>query len=258
MTPNAFEQTKNALLELGGQRVWSLMVTLFGDLAQSEGSYIDGPVLSAIMSKMDVQPAALRVALHRLRNDGWIASEKQGRTGRHMLTPSSRIETQRASTRIYASPNTQSNDWQLVLLEDIANATKDEMLALGFVPVMPRVYLGGENAVPPSGVLAMNGQQIPDWLRTQIAPQMLEDEYEALLPVLQTAYETLPSDGLDPLHIAVIRCLIVHNWRRIALRHPALPTRLLPANCAGQRCHVLVDALLTRFPRPKLVDIPPR
>ena len=37
------------LKDLGGQRVWSLMISLFGDLARQEGQIIGGPVLSAII-----------------------------------------------------------------------------------------------------------------------------------------------------------------------------------------------------------------
>lgn len=257
MTPDAFNQTKTALLALGGQRVWSLMVTLFGDLAQAEGSTIDGPVLSTIMSEMDVRPEAVRVALHRLRNDGWIASQKHGRTGRHMLTPTSRDETQTASTRIYASPASQDNDWQLVLLEDSTAAQKDDMVSRGFAPLLARVYLGGAEAIAPKGALALGGTRAPQWLRSQIATQMLDAEYQALLPVLQTAFDTLDAGKLDVLQTVVLRCLIVHNWRRIVLRHPALPRAILPDDWAGHRCHVLVDTLLTRFPRPTLIHIPP-
>ena len=74
MPSDVFTHTIADLRALGGQRVWSLMVSLFGDLAQAEGAGIDGPVLSRIMTAMQIRPEATRVALHRLRNDGWIAS----------------------------------------------------------------------------------------------------------------------------------------------------------------------------------------
>lgn len=258
MTRDAFDHTKEALLALGGHRVWSLMVTLFGDLAQSEGSSIDGPVLSAVMAEMDIRPEAVRVALHRLRNDGWIASHKHGRTGRHTLTATSRNETRLASARIYASPIADESDWQLALLEDVASDTKEDMAQRGFVPLMPRVYLGGVEAPLPKDALSLDGTHPPEWLRSQIAPQMLEDEYAALLPLLQTAHDTLEAGALPALQTAVLRCLIVHNWRRIVLRHPTLPSALLPEGWTGHKCHMLVYRLLTRFSRPALIHIPPQ
>ncbi len=256
MSQDPFEQTIQALLALGGQRVWSLMVTLFGDLAQAEGQGIDGPVLSIVMSEMAIRPEAVRVALHRLRNDGWIASEKRGRTRRHTLTAKSRAESAAASARIYAPPDEPDGDWQLVILEDSGGASHDGMAKRGFAPLLPRVYLGAAQCHPPQDALVLPGDHAPDWLRQQIAPKVLQDEYRALQDVLMTAEKRLGSAaGLSAQQQAVLRCLIVHNWRRIVLRHPALPRKLLPRDWAGHSCHILVNRLLTRFPRPALGDI---
>ncbi|MCX7565961.1 PaaX family transcriptional regulator [Sulfitobacter sp. F26169L] len=257
MTPDTFEQTKKALIALGGQRVWSLMVTLFGDLAQSERSTIDGPILSAIMAEVEVKPEAVRVALHRLRNDGWITSQKYGRTRRHALTPSSRAESRQASARIYASPTRTDTQWQLAIMEDTASATRENMIERGFAQLAPRIYLGHPAAKAPKNALTLNGGPVPQWLRQQIAPQMLIAEYNALIPLLRNVEKQIPAGSLDNLQTAVLRCLIVHNWRRILLRHPALPRVLLPDDWPGYTCHVLVDRLLARFPRPSLITIPP-
>ncbi|KIN74356.1 PaaX family transcriptional regulator C-terminal domain-containing protein [Sulfitobacter guttiformis] len=253
MHPTPYQQTKAALLALGGQRVWSLMVTLFGDLAQAEGSMIDGPVLSAIMAEMDVRPEAVRVALHRLRNDGWIASEKHGRTGRHALTSTSRKETTLASARIYADPLPPNGEWTLALSEDVGDEVG--MAQHGFMPLLPRVYLGTGPA--PKNTLALRGGAVPNWLRGEVAPLMLEPEYAALLPALQQVHDVLEESTLTPLQTAVLRCLLVHNWRRIVLRHVALPRDLLPDAWSGHACHTLVDTLLKRFPRPAIDTILP-
>lgn len=257
MTQDAYAQMKSDLLALGGQRVWSLMVTLFGDLVQTEGSTIDGPVLSAIMAQMDVRPEAVRVALHRLRNDDWIASVKQGRTGQHGLTAASRRETLAASARIYADPQGETGGWQLAVLEQSGMPDRNAMLTAGFVPLTARVFVGNAIATVPADALHLEGRDPPHWLRAEISALMLETEYSALLPLLERAHDTLTQETLTPLQTAVLRCLIVHNWRRIVLRHPALPRTLLPDDWAGHRCHLAVNALLTRFPRPEMDAILP-
>jgi phenylacetic acid degradation operon negative regulatory protein len=94
-----------ALATLKNQRVWSLLVTVFGDLAQNDGDVIEGPVLSVLMSDIGIKAEATRVALHRLRNDGWINSVKSGRNSLHSLTASGRQESSAASPRIYGHPN---------------------------------------------------------------------------------------------------------------------------------------------------------
>ena len=105
----------SALAALDGQRVWSLLVSVFGDLACGKGEAIDGPVLSAIMAALDIRPEATRVALHRLRNDGWLTSEKLGRTSRHYLTDHGLEQSAAASPRIYGSPDQTRKEWVFVI-----------------------------------------------------------------------------------------------------------------------------------------------
>jgi len=48
-------------------RVWSLVVTIFGDLAQGTGDTLSMQTLARITEPLGVKPEALRVALHRLK-----------------------------------------------------------------------------------------------------------------------------------------------------------------------------------------------
>lgn len=257
MPPRAYSQLVDDLHGFGGGRVWSLMVSLFGDLAQHKGAGIDGPVLSALMAEMRVKPEAVRVALHRLRNDGWIVSEKTGRTRRHSLTPTSRKESIAASARIYAAPGEGPSGWRMVMLESPDRTTPEKMAKRGFVPIQPRLYIGSDAAKPPKHALLLVGRTVPDWLRDQLAPTLSAGDYDTLFQILSRTGPRLDIETLDPLHYAVLRCLIVHNWRRLVLRHPALPAAVLPRNWAGYRCHLLVHDLLTRLPCPSPETIRP-
>jgi phenylacetic acid degradation operon negative regulatory protein len=84
MPINTYEKAITALTGLGPIRVWSVLVTVFGDLAHETS--LDGSTLSAIMAEIGIKPEASRVALYRLRSDGWVRSEKTGRTSRYNLT----------------------------------------------------------------------------------------------------------------------------------------------------------------------------
>ena len=244
------------LRAVGGGRVWSLMISLFGDLAQEQGTAIDGPVLSSMMSLLQVKPEAARVALHRLRNDGWIISHKSGRISRHSLTPKGYAESAAASPRIYATPRDTSDKWQLLLLENADAQTEHSMAAIGFTAILPRVYIGPAEAQAPAGALSLPGGAPPEWLLEQVQPDTWADAYADLyhaLTDLDAALST--SDGLSALQIAVLRGLIVHNWRRLILKHPLLPVSLITPGWPGHQCHLLVAELLARFPRPRLRDI---
>lgn len=254
MQSNEFVSHTARLRELGGQRVWSLMISLFGDLAQGEGDVIDGPVLTAIMQLLQVKPEATRVALHRLRNDGWISSEKRGRISQHSLTPKGRAESVAASPRIYAQPCHDEDDWQLILLEAAAADSQIKMAAFGFTSLTKRIYLGHSGTPAPAHVLRLSGDSVPAWLPKQLEPEGLRNEYSALLEILSDL-KVVVQGHLAPLETAVLRCLIVHNWRRLVLKHPSLPNRLVSPDWPGLPCHRLVTELLEQFPRPALRDI---
>lgn len=248
MPTDDFTNAITPLKQLGGQRVWSLMISLFGDLARRKGDVIDGPVLSAIMAEMDVRPEAARVALHRLRKDNWIASEKQGRISRHSLTPDGRSQADEASVRIYATPDELGQGWQMVLLSGLAQQADD---LNGFTQVNGRVYVGPSEIEPPQDAFVTTGNTAPDWLKIELEPATLEQGYAQLQAALEHATRALPAHkALSPLQVATLRCLIVHNWRRLALKHPALPKPLMRNDWVGLKSHVLVADLLAWYPRP--------
>ena len=249
---DAFIKVTRGLRDLGGQRVWSLMISLFGDLAQDAARTIDGPVLSAMMALLEVKPEAARVALHRLRNDGWIVSEKAGRISRHKLTDKGLAESAAASPRIYAGPDTVPQDWQMIMLPD----TDQTVDVSGYIPVMPRVFVGAAALPVPTAALRMTANDAPKWLQKAATPQHLNSAYAALRDELAGIAETLPPETeLNELQTAVLRGLIVHNWRRLVLKHPVVPQPLQPADWPGRACHAQISTLLARFPRPALDQI---
>lgn len=258
MNSEAFDSTIAPLRALGGQRVWSLMVSLFGDLVQGPDDVIDGPVLSTILDRLQIKPAAQRVALHRLRNDGWIRSAKSGRISQHRLTENGRAESAAASARIYAAPPDAREGWQLVLVESPDRIPPNDLAAAGFTQIAPRMFVGKSSAVPPDGGLSLTGGSVPVWLQTQAEPAALRAGYAGLHETLTEIARSIPDRSrLTALESAALRCLIVHNWRRLVLKHPELPGALIPADWPGLGCHRLVHDLLARFPRPRLRDITP-
>jgi phenylacetic acid degradation operon negative regulatory protein len=256
MPTDEFITLTAGLRSLGGRRVWSLMISLFGDLAHARVRSIDGPLLSTIMGAMLVKPEAARVALHRLRNDGWITSQKSGRISQHGLTSKGRAESAAASPRIYADPDLDTDGWQLVLSETGTSEQIEVMAARGFISVAARVFVGPMTAKAPQGCVVVSAMDAPDWLRAQAEPQELSESYAALRDILLELQKTLPPpESFSPIEVVVLRCLIVHNWRRLVLKHPALPAPLIDRSGSAHQCHLLVSDLLTRFARPRLSEI---
>ena len=51
-------------------RVWSLVITVFGDCVQHRGGAISTARLGRLLGRIGVEPGALRTALSRLGRDG--------------------------------------------------------------------------------------------------------------------------------------------------------------------------------------------
>ncbi len=243
------------------QRVWSLIVTLFGDLARAPGDSISGAALSRITDLAGVRPEAMRVALHRLRKDGWIESERRGRSSIHRLTRSGREQSEVASPGIYARVPPTPADWHVLLAGDTASraALADLLLAQDYVELFPDVAIGpGPVPAHADELLAFGpaAVPVPGWVRRRICPPALEQAGHALHAALGELSEQLaqaPQPG--PGATAALRTLVVHNWRRLILRHPDLPAGIFPETWAVPACRQRVHDVLGRLPRPELAAI---
>ncbi len=238
---------------LGTPPVWSLVVTLFGDLSQSEDAQIAGPVLSKFAHSLGIKPEALRVALHRLKQDGWVTSQKLGRTAQYMLTPQGRAETARVYPLIYDPVNELPQDWQIAMTEN--SKGKETLHTAGFRQIAPRIFVAHSGCRAPTDVALLSCTNLPDWLCALCMPEASSDAYRDLL----STYKALKSQ-IDPLvktafEIAALRILIVHHWRRLVLHHPYLPPGLTGADWAGHQCRAFVLDWLATLPRPELTKL---
>ena len=247
MPETARTQSIVALAALGPLRVWSLLVTVFGDLAPD--GPLDGPTLSALMAGIGIKPEATRVALHRLRADGWITSQKLGRISRHSLTPKGRQDSAAARPRIYGRPDEQGVDARIVLMPDGPSA----LPASHFTMIAPRIYICAPDSPHPDDAMILAPGHMPDWIGAQIESEALMAGYASLHSVLKDIDQKKDAIGpLSPRERAVMRVMIVHAWRRLALKHPALPRAAHTAAWRGHDCRALVTTLLDRYPRPAL------
>lgn len=222
-------------------RVWSLIVTLFGDLAPDQP--VSGAALGAIMARAGVKPEATRVALHRLRKEDWIVSEREGRSSRYHLSDSGQRATRAATPRIYDFAPVGMDDLSLwVLAPDAPAPPEAEVLSLGGNVVLGR----GE---PPKHAIVQDGGtwRMPRWARLRMCPRELSRGYGDLEAVLTSLRGThLPQ---DPMEQAVLRILIVHAWRRLVLRHAPIPDAFWPEEARAVNCRKAVRDLLGALPR---------
>lgn len=222
-------------------RVWSLLVTVFGDLAQGPQARVSGVLLARLTEAMGIKPEAARVALHRLRKDGWIESLREGRRSSYRLTQAGHRETAAASPRIYGVDKPPGEGWLLI-------HPPAEPAPPGAVAIGPGLALG---AAAQGFALPLQAPP-PDWLRARV----VDAELVALTRTTAVGFAALAVlPALTPLETAALRVLVVHAWRRIALRAPDLPDFLFPEGWQGPACRAAAADLLRRLPRPDLATL---
>ena len=209
-----------ALHAHGRLRVWSLVVTVFGDAVAPRGGRIATARLGEITARVGVGEGALRTALSRLVAEGTLERDREGRASFHRLSEGAAREAAAASAVIYG-PGPGPDGWPL-----------------GPGPGPPRALVLPDGAwltrdPPPAGAVAVTGRL------SQGAAVTPEPTHARALAALRADLHALPArpsppeaegdemrrrDGsLAPIDAMAARTLLVHRWRRIALRWPDLP-----------------------------------
>ncbi|WP_189371361.1 PaaX family transcriptional regulator C-terminal domain-containing protein [Tateyamaria omphalii] len=227
-------------------RVWSLLVTVFGELAQDETAQLSGETLRQFMEIVGIKPEATRVALHRLRKDGWLSSQKDGRKSNYFLTKKGRDESIKASPRIYSETALADKAWLVMQnVGEPVGAQKE-----------PGVWITGHlriTGVQPDEQDALviemgQSNDLPDWMRARLCDASLLEQSQALANTLRDLdYWLADEPKLDEFHREVLRVLVVHSWRRIALKVPSLPDNLFLKPWSGPDCRRLVAQIRKRL-----------
>lgn len=253
-----FDFAVETLNDPQNQRVWSVIVSVFGDLAQSKGDQLSGGTLSRIIMPLGIKSDAIRVALHRLRKDGWIDNTRIGRQSAHFLTPHGRALSVEVTPRIYqALPEIKAPRFIVIADDAEGTATLNELIDRPDYFSVARTVALGHGQLPENidtlMVFDVTARSVPVWFRNKLCPPDLVTTCRQLLSDLRAVMDAKPADlQLTPQQIATLRTLIVHRWRRVVLRHPDLPEDFFPADWVGAECRQQVAQLLDVLPCPKI------
>ena len=230
------KQAIRQLVELSRIRVWSVVITIFGDAVVQRGGVVASSTLAILTAEMGVKPEAFRVAMSRLTKDGLIERTKKGRLSFYQLTQKSASDFEPATKRIYAKNAGSSDGWRVIVMQNAIEDVSSDAISLG-----GRTYLTkAQKAVPDGFVMSGQFENIPDWVKARIGAQDVLQGYRDLFGVLQD----ISPRNLSPLDAAVLRLLIVHQWRRLVLRHGDLPLSFFPTGWRGEDCRAIVHQLL--------------
>ncbi|MDK3075627.1 PaaX family transcriptional regulator C-terminal domain-containing protein [Sedimentitalea sp. JM2-8] len=204
-----------ALHSEGRLRVWSLVITVFGDLVQHRGGEISTARLRLLLGRIGVEQGTLRTALSRLSGDGWVAGERSGRTSHYRLTPQGVARFAPATTRIYAPPRREPVLRWAAIVSLAENGAS-------------HVRICPADEAEDTGDCCIVGDLAT--VSARYRAHALSAEHRAALVALAADLAALRQPICNPLDAAAARVLLIHRWRRIILRYPEVAVDLMPGD----------------------------
>ncbi|MEM1022886.1 MAG: PaaX family transcriptional regulator C-terminal domain-containing protein [Myxococcota bacterium] len=229
-------------------RVWSIVVTLFGDAVVPRGGEVWLGVIRQLLSRLDVESGTLGAAMSRLTADGWLERRKEGRLSFYRLAETGRRTFEAAARRIYAGRITTPWDgrWTLVLETSSEPARVSALSSAGFGRLDSRVWArpGGQGEVEVEGlVFEATVRSESEALRSAVREAWDLDAVAERYRRFVVRFRRLAEEGgaLEPLDAMAARTLLVHDYRRLVLRDPRLPLDLLPKSWPGAEAHEVAE-----------------
>lgn len=234
----------------GRLRVWSLVMTILGDVVEPRGGVISMSDLLELTDHMNIETGAIRTALSRLAKEQWVVAKRTGRNSEYRFGTQGRDAFDPAAKRIYAYPEIdQSNNWTLALLPSLRAKQRQELSTklhrLGALHTTNSFALWTTentpdlNALTDLDCMVMQGnlRHAPDWLKSELAPPQVEQAVQKFIAKF-APLQSLPNN-LPPKDAAIARILLIHDWRRMVLRFAPVPQALQPENWSMPRAHGL-------------------
>ena len=252
-------------------RTGSLIMTVFGDSIAPRGGSVWLTSLISLVSCFGLGERLIRTSAARLASDAWLNARIIGRQSLYSLTASARTTLDEATAHIYQSPHLYwDGRWNLALLSHVQGSEREllrkQLQHVGFGCLSPEILAHPTRSfreIQPllpvtldvSRVLSLNGSidRLPDGadlrsLATRSWPLVeLDERYQRFGEVFKTIDQRLRhSSSLAPKQAFQVRTLLIHEYRKIALRDPKLPEDLLPKRWRGFEAYRLCGRIYAR------------
>ncbi|MGH3166112.1 MAG: PaaX family transcriptional regulator [Trebonia sp.] len=239
----------------------SLVFDLFGDYLRYRGGKVRLRALAALMAPLGVPESTVRVVAARMRKDGWLAADREGRETVYSLTDAAWQMLDEGRARIFqreAGP--WDGQWRMVVYQvpETERAYREQLRKrlgwLGFGPLSGSVWVSPHERIrqvrdefagqTPVRLDTFRSRSDGNGADRDIAARAwdlvaLDRDYRDLLSRYRPLLATCREGGLDGPAALVERLRLVHDYRRFPFRDPDLPPELLPEDWAGRRAHEL-------------------
>lgn len=238
----------DTLARTGPPRIASFIITVWGDAVVPRGGSLWLGTLQAILDRFGCTQGQVRTAMSRLAEEGWLARNRVGRLSFYRLGPRGEASFSAAAARIYA---TWTPEWDggFRLVLGPGPAEREALLARGFgeLPGMLIGVAGALEELPRAAPALLATPRRAEEAREVAArawpPGPLAAAHERFL----AAFAPLRNAAIPEEDALPLRLLLVHEWRRVALRDPDLPGALRPPDWPGHAARALFADLYRRL-----------
>ncbi|MCC0036372.1 MAG: phenylacetic acid degradation operon negative regulatory protein PaaX [Hoeflea sp.] len=249
-----------ASLQAGGRlSAWSLIVSFLGDAIGPRGGVVSAGTLQAVMQRLGIGAGAVRTAISRLSADGWIERSREGRNSFYRLSGDVEETVRAAERRIYAKTSLLPADAPrslVIATEPLSDEALGALEPTGALQLAPQLILcfaavaelPGSLRIPGATLADLSSLEPGDAMRARLAEARHFAEFEELRAAYQPLGTALQQPGSPPPADAMaLRCLMIHEWRRLALRVPAIPADLVEPGDPEPGTRALIAAIYAKL-----------
>jgi phenylacetic acid degradation operon negative regulatory protein len=237
----------------------SLVVTVWGDSIAPHGGAVWLSGLIGLLEPFGINERLVRTSVYRLAQEGWLAARQEGRRSLYRLTRQGQRRFEHAYRRIYAPPATDPWDggWHLVIVPPatIGKSSRRELRKElewdGFAVLGPGLFarparpgneaalnettqalgIAGRFAIVTAHAIPQGAGSIASLTKDCWDLESVSAAYRGFVARFKGIAGAL-GQGADPTpqQCFVVRTLLIHEFRRVTLHDPQLPSELLPSN----------------------------
>lgn len=237
-------------------RAKSLVVDVYGSYARYRGGELGLHHLLHFGALLGISDHAMRMAVSRLKQQGWLVSERVSRRANYAITPRAVRLLDEGRRRIFFRSEAPWNGEWFMVIYNVPEASRNQrerlrktLSWLGFGSLGPSVWISvSDRFTELQEILETESHRASiDMLRVRSeGPERdrefaercwnlseVADSYTAFL----ARYATCDGGGLTPEQAFVTRALLVDDYRRFVHIDPDLPPALLPHDWPGREAH---------------------
>ncbi|WP_345470283.1 PaaX family transcriptional regulator [Actinoallomurus oryzae] len=237
----------------------SLLLTVLGEFVLPREAPVWTATIVEMLDSLGVEEKSARQALARTAGDGWLSSERVGRSVRWFLTPSGRRLLSEGAERIYAfgtPPPAWDGVWLILYVSvpeskrRLRHRLRTKLTWAGFGSPGPGMWISPMPAREPEVLSVVKGLGLDQGAMSFTARfaavgsehEMVRRAWDLDAVAAQYAAFVETFGGLEPAsaHDTMLaQTRLVHAWRRFPFLDPRLPAALLPEGWIGDQARRL-------------------